>query len=111
MTKPESGRKKAALLTEGEARALLNELLRLDDDKLTDDTRAAFEDMQESDRVLSAKQVSWINGVADKNDIANMSTANLWSSLSVAEQARIRGKDVPTPASLQNRPLKPPGRK
>lgn len=74
--------------------------------ELDKSTRDAFESMLERledgrQVQLSAKQREWIN---DK--LGNPTYLNLVSSGKVS-----KGREVPTPAVLLNRPLKPPGRR
>lgn len=91
--------------------------------RLSDTEAEAFTDMHERaadgfgsaherSTNLSPKQILWIQRVAIRIGILDKPTENLWSSKSPAEQARIRGRDVPTPAVLEkkNLPLDPPGR-
>jgi len=71
--------------------------------KLSDEQREAFEDMLEKmgDRGLTEKQRSWVKGVLDEPEYENL----------VSSGKVPRGKDIPTPAVLQNLPKRPPTRK
>lgn len=78
--------------------------------KLDDGSLDAFEDMRERELPLSAKQLLWIQRKAIQLGILDEPATNEWSRRTPAEQERIRGREVPTPAVLQNKPLLPPHR-
>ncbi len=98
------------------AAQLLNEMLcgpRDLVDRLSGTEYDAFSSMQdrfESGVAATSKQLLWIQGVAVRLNLIEEASQNLWSGRTLQERERIRGKDVPTPAVLLDRPLKPPGR-
>lgn len=102
--------KTAAAFTPAQARELLDELLNRFEDRLTERSRDAFTSMQAQGNWLSLAQTQWIVNEAQRLGLVDETSANLWSNKTPAEQRRIRGRDVPTPAVLLDRPLKPPGR-
>ena len=63
----------------------------------------AFQDMLDRGYALSDKQRQWVRGVYEKI-FDEPQCLNLWSSGRVP-----RGREVPTPAVLQNLPKRPPG--
>lgn len=88
----------------GEDIKLVKAVLELD--RLDDEALAAFESMLDSldasERALSFKQRDWANKlVGDPGEYENL----------VSSGQVPRGREVPTPPVLLNRPLKPPGRK
>ena len=80
----------------------------LDHENLSEEEREAFDSMLRqvmgNNRSLSDRQRSWLKNVAERMDVSEPS-ANLVSRGKV-----LRGAEIPTPAILLNRPLKPPGR-
>lgn len=85
-----------------EEEKLLRDVLALD--SLSDANREVFEDMLvnvEDGYRLSVKQTKWAKGLLDQPDYENL----------VSSGKVPRGREVPTPAVLLHRPLKPPGRK
>jgi hypothetical protein len=76
--------------------------------KLNEETREAFNDMIDRmssapfpQRELTEKQRAWVCNVLDEPEYENA-----WSAGTVP-----RGREVPTPAVLQNLPKKPPPRR
>lgn len=86
----------------------------LDDDsfagKINDNVMDAFEDMRGLEKPLSVKQLLWVQAVALQLHIVEEPAQNEWSSRTLQERERIRGKDVPTPPVLLNKALRPPHR-
>lgn len=78
--------------------------------KAPDSTLEAFSNMLDQGFALTEKQLRWVQNIAEKLELVTAPAGNSWSSLSPAQQARIRGKDVPTPPALQQRVLRPPHR-
>lgn len=78
--------------------------------KVPEDTLDAFEDMQQRERPLSAKQLLWVQSVAVRLGLVDEPAKNEWSSKTLQERERIRGNEVPTPTALAHRPLRPPHR-
>lgn len=79
-------------------------------DRLSENAFDAFDDMRAGERPLSAKQLLWIQHEAVRLNILEEPATNEWSSRTLQERERIRGRDVPTPAVLQQRALRPPHR-
>jgi hypothetical protein len=79
-------------------------------DRLHESAFDAFDDMRAGERPLSAKQLLWIQREAIRLNILEEPVTNEWSSKTLQERERIRGRDVPTPAVLQNKALRPPHR-
>lgn len=95
-----------------QAQALITRLLTEDQfaGKVSEDTLDAFDSMQSRELPLSAKQILWVQGVAVRLGLVEEPATNEWSSKTLQERERIRGRDVPTPAALQNKALRPPHR-
>lgn len=90
---------------------LLDELCREpNSEKLFDGELDAFEDMR-AGRRLSEKQLLWIQRSALRLDLVEEPVRNSWSSLSPAEQARLRGREVPPAPALLDKPSLPPHRR
>lgn len=88
---------------------LLNQVLNVDE--LRDEDRDAFTDMKErlkAGRIeeLTDKQRAYVLGVADRHGIVDEASLNL-----VLRGLVPRGREVPSPPVLLNRPLRPPGRR
>lgn len=88
---------------------LIDQLLSNHNHRMSEDTVEAFTGMAAREH-LTPKQCRWVQDVAARLGLIDETSQNLWSGKSPAEQARIRGREVPTPAVLLNRPLVPPGR-
>jgi hypothetical protein len=106
--------------TEAEVLELLGELVSLqnhDPPLLTESEAEAFPDMldrAQSGRSLSARQMEWILGAAERLSLSSKKAENLFSSLPEqrqrAERARAAAVVLPWEKGAQTRPLKPPGR-
>lgn len=85
--------------------SLINQLLNEERfaGKLDDNSLDAFES-------LSAKQLLWVQGKAVQLGLLDEPASNEWSSKTLQERERIRGKEVPTPPVLLNRALRSPHR-
>lgn len=86
---------------------MLRECLALVDD-IDEEVRfnaRAFDEMLRRDRPLSEKQRAWVRAVHEKI-CGTPHYENAWSAGRVP-----RGRDVPTPAVLQNLPMRPPPRR
>lgn len=92
--------------------SLINQLLNEERfaGKLDDDSLDAFESMRDRELPLSAKQLLWVQGKAVQLGLLDEPASNKWSSKTLQERERIRGKEVPTPPVLLNRALRPPHR-
>jgi hypothetical protein len=90
----------------------------LDDDhnagRINDNALDAFEDMRVKHREygveLSAKQRLWVQSKALELELLEEPAQNEWSSKTLQERERIRGKEVATPPALLNKALRPPHR-
>lgn len=95
-----------------QALELINKML--DDDsyagKINDNAMDAFEDMRSLEKPLSVKQLAWVQSVALALHLVEEPVKNEWSSRTLQERERIRGKEVPMPEVLQHRPMLPPHR-
>lgn len=80
------------------------------DGKVSRNAVEAFSNMLEQSYPLTEKQLRWVQDIAVKLDLIAEPMTRAWSSLSPAEQARIRGRDVPTPPALLQKALRPPHR-
>ncbi len=78
--------------------------------KLDENSLDAFESMRDRELPLSAKQLLWVQGKAVQLGLLEEPAQNEWSSKTLQERERIRGRDVPTPTVLLNKPLRPPHR-
>ncbi len=82
--------------------------------KLDDGTLDAFEDMRVKSREhgaeLTSKQRLWVQSKALQLDMLEEPATNEWSSKTLQERERIRGKEVATPPALLNKALRPPHR-
>lgn len=78
--------------------------------KIDEDSLDAFGGMREREHPLTAKQLLWVQGVAVRLGLLEEPAQNEWSSKTLQERERIRGKEVPTPPVLLNRALRPPHR-
>jgi hypothetical protein len=96
--------------TPAQVHELLDELVSRFEDRLHELTLKAFLSMQAQTYRLTVAQSQWIINEAERLGLIDESSQNLWSGKTPAEQARIRGREVPTPAVLLDRPLKPPRR-
>lgn len=80
----------------------------MEHERVTEEEVAAFTSMMiqvgANGRSLSDKQLQWLHSVALRLDITEP-CHNLMSDGQIP-----RGAEVPTPAILLNRPLKPPGK-
>lgn len=79
--------------------------------RVNEDALDAFEDMRDKGNPLTAKQLLWVQGIAVQLGMVEEPAQNEWSSKTLQERERIRGKDVPTPAVLLDKPLRPPHRR
>lgn len=70
----------------------------------------AFDSMLGQNFPLTEKQLRWIQNVAVQLELVAEPSSNAWSSMSPAEQARKRGKEVPEPPALAKKALRPPHR-
>ena len=78
--------------------------------RVEEDTLDAFEDMRAREIPLTAKQLLWVQGIAVQLGMLEEPASNEWSSKTLQERERIRGREVATPPALLNKPLRPPHR-
>jgi len=82
--------------------------------RINDNALDAFEDMRikykEYERELTVKQLLWVQTKALELNLVEEPAKNEWSSRTLQQRERIRGKEVPTPEVLLVRPTRPPHR-
>jgi hypothetical protein len=78
--------------------------------KVDEQSLDAFANMREREHTLTTKQLLWVQRVALRLELIEESATNQWSSRTLQERERIRGKDVPTPPALLQKALRPPHR-